>query len=134
MNSSFRYSLAAFLLALPLFSQAPEIAFDSLPNPLKMPEHIHMGEAAGVAPDSKGNVFVYARTGGTHESVGGSRTFTFGGSRLFEFDRTGKYLREIGQGVYAFEFAQGVKIDPKDNIWIVDRGSGMIVKFDPEGR
>jgi len=126
--------LTALVLASPVFSQAPEIAYDSAPNALKMPEHIHMGEAAGVATDSKGNVFVYTRTGGTHESVGGSRTFTFGGSRLFEFDRTGKFLREIGQGVYGFEFAQSVKVDPKDNIWVVDRGSSMVLKFDPEGR
>ena len=124
----------ALLLAGSLFSQTPEIAFDSVPNLLRLPEHTHMGEAAGVATDSKGNIYVYTRTGVPNATMGGSRTFTHGGSRLFEFDRTGKFLREIGRGVYAFHFAQSVKIDPKDNIWIVDRGSSMIVQFDPEGR
>src|SRR5215471_648110 len=121
--------LAAGLSALP----AQEIAFDSTPNFLKLPEHIHLGEAAGVATDSKGNLFVYERSG-TNTTTGGSRLFTHGGSRLFEFDRTGKFVREIGQGVYGFLFAQSVRIDSKDNIWVVDRGSNMVIKFNPEGR
>jgi hypothetical protein len=127
--------LAALPLTAPLCAQdaAPVIPFDSAPNFLKLPEHIYMGEAAGVATDSKGNVFVYARTG-TNATLGGSRTFTHGGSRLFEFDRTGKFLREIGQGVYGFTFAQAVRVDAKDNIWVVDEGSSMVIKFDPQGR
>src|ERR1700675_5041069 len=31
-------------------------------------------------------------------------------------------------------FAHAVRVDPQDNIWIVDEGSNMIVKFNPEGR
>jgi streptogramin lyase len=27
-----------------------------------------------------------------------------------------------------------VKIDPQDNIWVTDKGSDMVIKFDPEGR
>src|SRR5690242_21297750 len=92
-----------------------------------------MGEAAGVATDSKGNVFVYTRTG-EDATMGGSRFFTHGGSRLFEFDRTGKYVREIGQGIYGFLFAQSVRIDNEDNIWTVDRGADMLIKFAPDGQ
>ena len=124
--------LITCLLAAPLFAQ-PEIAFDSAPNFLKMPEHIYLGEVAGVATNSKGNVFVYTRTG-TGLTDGGSRTFSHGGSRLFEFDSNGKYLREIGTGVYGFNFAEGVRVDPRDNIWVIDRGSSMVIEFDPEGR
>ena len=65
--------------------------------------------------------------------MGGSRFFTHGGSRLFEFDPTGKYLREIGTGIYGFLFAQSVRIDSQDNIWTVDRGADVIIKFDPAG-
>ena len=43
-------------------------------------------------------------------------------------------MREIGQGVYAFLFAHAVRVDPQDNIWVVDEMSGQIVKFDPDGR
>ena len=66
--------------------------------------------------------------------LGSSRTFYNGGSRLFEFDQTGKFVREIGQGVYGFNFAQAVRIDPQDNIWVVDQGSSNVIKFDPDGR
>ena len=55
-------------------------------------------------------------------------------ARLFEFDQTGKYVREIGQGLYGFVFAHTVRVDPQDNIWVVDEGSNMVIKFDPEGR
>ncbi|MCU1237055.1 MAG: repeat containing protein [Candidatus Solibacter sp.] len=113
---------------------AQEIPFEANAGLLKLPEHVYLGEAAGVATDSKGNIFVYTRTAGGFASLGASRTFTHGGSRLFEFDKNGKFVREIGQGVYGFLFAQAVKVDPKDNIWVVDRGSNMVIEFNPEGR
>jgi DNA-binding beta-propeller fold protein YncE len=53
---------------------------------------------------------------------------------MFRFDKTGKYVGEIGQGVYAFLFAEKVKVDPQDNIWVVDQMSNTIMEFDPEGR
>jgi sugar lactone lactonase YvrE len=128
-----KVSLAALLAAGSALAQVPEIAYDSTPNLLKLPDHIYLGEAAGVATTSKGNILVYTRTGGV-ATTGASRWFTHGGSRLFEFDSNGKYMREIGQGVYGFLFAQAVKVDPQDNIWVVDRGSNMVLKFDPAGR
>jgi NHL repeat len=126
---------AVALLTSGLRAQSPvaEMAFDSAPNFLKTPEHIYLGEVAGVATNSKGSVLVYTRTG-TSATSGASRIFTHGGSRLFEFDRNGKYVREIGQGLYGFLFAQSVRVDAKDNIWVVDRGSNMVIKFSPEGR
>jgi hypothetical protein len=125
---------AALLLAGPLFAQVPELPFDSTPDLLKLPAHIYLGEAAGVATDSKGDLFVYTRTGGGVAAMGASRTIPHGGSRLFEFDPSGKYLREIGQGVYGFLFAQAVRVDPQDNVWVVDQGSDMVIKFDSAGR
>jgi hypothetical protein len=122
---------AGALLAQPA---VPEIAYDSAPNLLKVPEQLHLGEVAGAATDSKGNLFVYTRTGGGNATTGGSRIFTHGGSRLLEFDRTGKFVREVGQGVYGFLFAEAVRVDAKDNVWVVDRGSNMVIKFDQDGR
>ena len=129
-----------FLIVVALLSagllnaqQGQEIPFNGNINFLKLPPDIYLGEAAGVATSSKGNIFVYTRTGES-ATMGGSRFFTHGGSRLFEFDPTGKYLREIGTGVYGFLFAQAVKIDAQDNIWAVDRGSDTVMKFDPNGR
>jgi len=128
-----RHGMLIITLAMAT-SLCAQIAFDSAPDPLKLPERIHLGEAAGVATNSKGNLFVYTRTGGANATWGASRTFTHGGSRLFEFDRTGKFVREIGEGVYGFLFAQAVRVDANDHIWVVDRGSNMVIEFSPEGR
>jgi len=124
----------AFAAASLVAQAGPEIGYDASVDLLKLPDNIHLGEVAGVASNSKGHIFVYTRTGAAHAAVGSSRTFYKGGSRLFEFDQTGKYVREIGVGVYGFNFAQQVRIDPQDNIWVVDQGSSNVIKFDPEGR
>ena len=112
----------------------PEIPYESAPNPFKMPADIHLGEAAGVATNSKGHVFVYTRSGSPTAAMGNSRIFTHGGSRLFEFDQNGNFVREIGQGIYGFLFAHAVHIDGQDNIWTVDEAASQIIKFSPEGR
>jgi hypothetical protein len=134
MKCSLTLSAALFAGMLSAQTSVPEIPFDSTPNFLKFPEHVYMGEGAGVATNSKGNVFVYTRTGSANAVLGGSRIFTHGGSRLFEFAPNGNYIREIGQGVYGFLLAHSVRVDAQDNIWVVDEGSSMVIKFNPEGR
>ena len=137
MRRSLQLLLVAILGAgIPVAAQlpVPEIPFDSAADPLKFPETIPLGEAAGVATNSKGDVFVYTRTGHPTVSLGTSRAFAHGGSRLFQFDRSGKFVREIGQDSYGFMFAQQVRVDPQDNIWTVDQMSTMVIKFDPNGQ
>jgi len=126
---------AASLAGFPAAAQnaAPQIAFDSAANPLTLPDDIYLGEVGGVAANSKGDIFVYTRTGHPTVSLGSSRAFAHGGSRLFQFDRNGKFTREIGQGIYGFMFAQQVRIDSQDNIWIVDQMTGYVMKLDPGG-
>ena len=115
-----------------LFAQSiPEIAYDGNTDLISLPSY---GEVAGVATNSRGHVFVYARTGHAVATLGDERTFYHGGSRLFQFDQAGKFVKEIGQGVYAVNFAQQVRVDPQDNVWIVDAGSNQVVKFDADGR
>jgi DNA-binding beta-propeller fold protein YncE len=137
MKRILQISLAAALLAgVSLSAQlvVPELAYDAAIEPLKLPPNLNFGEVAGVATNSKGDVFVYTRTGHPTLSLGTARPFAHGGSRMFRFDKTGKYVGEIGQGVYAFLFAEKVKVDPQDNIWVVDQMSNTIMEFDPEGR
>jgi 6-bladed beta-propeller len=125
------------LVTSPLFAQTsvPEIPFDSTPNFLKLPDNVVMGEAVGVATNSKGHVFVYTRDGTLAYTVGTSREFGRGAAaRLYEFDETGKFIREIGKGTYAEAFAHTVRIDPKDNIWVNDEGADMTVEYSPEGK
>src|SRR5437016_6900038 len=133
--------LFPLLLATTLFAafpaaaqNTPEIPFDSVANPLTLPDDIYLGEIGGVAANSKGDILVYTRTGHPTVSLGGARAFAHGGSRLFQFDKTGKFVREIGANSYGFMFAQQVRIDPQDNIWIVDQMSGYVMKLDSAGR
>src|SRR3954464_11148457 len=114
-----------------LAQSVPTLNYDANADILSLPSY---GEVAGVATNSRGHVFVYARTGHAAATLGDERTFYHGGSRLFEFDQNGKFVKEIGQGVYAVNFAQQVRVDPQDNVWIVDAGSNQAVKFDGDGR
>jgi DNA-binding beta-propeller fold protein YncE len=129
-------ALAAGLLSAPALAQgaAPEIKFDSVPNAIQLPAGLYLGEVAGVATNSRGDIFVYTRTGHPTVTIGTMRPFAHGGSRMFQFDRTGKYVREIGKDTYGFMAAAQVRIDPADNIWAVDEMSNMVMKFDAEGR
>ena len=105
------------------------IPFDSVPEPLKLPPDLYLGEAAGVAVNSKGHVFVFSRGNSAHGPAYGAAA-----AQLLEFDANGKYLREIGKNLYAWAFAHVVRIDRHDNIWAVDKGSDMIIRFNPQGR
>jgi DNA-binding beta-propeller fold protein YncE len=130
-------SLAAATVALGVSVSAqlnfPEIPYDAV-DPLMLTRDVYIGEAAGVATNSKGDIFVYTRTGTPVIVTAGARNVSHGGSRLLQFDRTGKFVREIGQGAYGFLQAQQVRVDKQDNIWVVDQMSNQVIKFDPNGR
>jgi DNA-binding beta-propeller fold protein YncE len=128
--------LAALLAGGTLAAQGAvtDIAFDTNADLLRTPADVHVGEVGGVGANSKGQIFVYTRTGHPYGTLGDNRTFYRGGSRLFQFDPSGKFVRELGQDVYGFNAAFGLRIDPQDNIWTIDEGANQVVKFDSEGR
>ena len=70
---------------------------------------------------------MYSRTGTSGISRGGTA------AELFEFDDKLKFVKLWGPGNYAASFAHSVRVDKYDNVWMVDEGSNMIVKFDPNG-
>jgi hypothetical protein len=115
-------------------SSVPEIPFDAVADFLKTPADIYVGEVAGVGANSKGQIFVYTRTGHPIATLGDNRTFMHGGSRLLQFDQTGKFVRELGQDVYGFNAAIGLRVDPQDNVWTIDGAASQVVKFDTTGR
>lgn len=128
-----RYLIALFVLvgALPATvygQQPPAIPFESIPNPIKLPNDIHFGEIGGVAVNSRGHVFVFSRGNSTGPS------YMATAAQLLEFDASGKFVREIGKNLYAWSYAHAVRVDRQDNIWVVDKGSDVIVKFNREGR
>lgn len=125
------YFLAAVLLAgSTALAQdtVPEIPFESVPNFLKLPPDLYLGEAAGVAVNSKGHVFVFSRGNSTGPAYAATA------AQLLEFGPDGRYIREIGKNLYAWSFAHAVRVDRDDNIWAVDKGSDMMIEFHPDGR
>ena len=120
-----------FLLSGYVFAQqasVPEIPYQSVPNFLKLPTGMYLGEVSGVAVNSKGHVFVFSRGNATGPAYGAAA------AQLLEFGADGHYIREIGHNLYAWSFAHTVKVDAHDNIWATDKGSDMVIKFDPQGR
>ncbi len=112
------YAAAAAAQQKATAEHVPEIPYVSVPDFLKVPPGETLGEAVGVATNSKGHVFVYFRSANT---------------RLWEFDHNGTFVKEIGKGYYGFEFAHSVRVDAEDNIWTVDEGTNTVTKFSPDG-
>src|SRR5271156_1501741 len=124
-----------FVAALLLFSvganaqeSVPVIRFDSVPEPLKLPKDLYLGEVTGVAVNSKGHIFVLSRGNTSGPAYGAAA------AQLLEFDSNGKFVREIGKNLYAWSFGHSVRVDREDNVWVTDKGSDMVIKFNPEGR
>jgi hypothetical protein len=127
-----RFAVFCLAVCLPLMAsgaqQVPEIQFDANVDLLKLPAGMQFGEVAGVAVNSKRQIFVFSRMGG-RSTVHGEAA-----SQLFEFAPDGSFIREIGQNIYGFAFAHTVRIDKDDNIWATDEGSNMVMKLSPAGR
>ena len=118
----FMFALTAVLMFAPLRrcwpeEAAPEIPFESVPNLLKLPPNLYLGEASGVAVNSKGHIFVFSRGNSTGPAYAATA------AQLLEFGPDGTFIREIGHNLYAWSFAHTVRIDRHDNIWAADKGS-----------
>ncbi len=123
-------SLASLAMSpdLAFADDVPTIDYDSVPGFLKLPDGMYLGECSGVALNSKGHVFVFTRGNTLGPAYGAAA------AQLLEFDGDGRFVREIGHGLYAWSFAHTVKVDAGDNIWVTDKGSDLVIKFTPEGR
>ena len=122
-SNTSQYLLLATAIAfapLPALAQqaVPTIAFDSVPNPLKLPTNMYFGEVSGVSVNSKGHVFALSRGNTSGPAYAAAAT------QLLEFDAQGKFVREIGKNLYAWSFGHTVKIDPNNNNNILVRHRG----------
>jgi len=86
----------------------PVINFDSLPDPLKLPDNLYLGEVSGIAVNSKGMSSSCPRGNSTGPA------YAAAAAQLLEFGPDGKFLREIGHNLYAWSFAHMVKVDRHD--------------------
>jgi NHL repeat len=113
--------------AAPDNTAAPIIPFEIVPNFFKYP--LNFGETLGVAVNSKGHIVVLNHPGSstTGPLYGNAST------QLLEFDASGKFVGEIGKAVYGLGYGHSVRFDPHDNLWVVDKGTMSVMKFNPQG-
>jgi len=107
----------------------PIIPFDSQTDFLKITPDQNFGEVLGIAVNSKGHVVVLNHPG----SANAGPMYGNSSTQLMEFDQTGKFVREIGKGVYGIGYSHSVRFDKYDNLWVVDKGTNAVVKFNPAG-
>src|SRR6516162_7065960 len=89
----------------------PMITFDSIPDPLRLPQDMYFGEVVGIAVNSQGHVYAFSR-GNTKGPA-----YAAAAAQLLEFGPDGEFIREIGKNLYAWSYAHAVRIDRQDNIW-----------------
>ena len=106
-------AVAALALA-PLAAKAqvppPQIPFEGV-DALSPPADMHLGEVAGVAVNKDGHIFVFQRGHTSGPAYGAAA------AQLLEFGHDGRFIREIGQNLYAWSYAHAVRVDPQGNIW-----------------
>ena len=116
--------------------EAPEIPFVSVPNFLKYPPTMYLGEALAVAENSKGHIILLNHPG-TPEPPPPAHSNGNVTTNLLEFDAQGNFVREIDQGVYGGVYGLGyghaVWFDDDDNLRVIDKGTNAVTKFDPAG-
>lgn len=109
-------ALLLWVSAFPQVSKLPDLGYKPAADPLSLPAGMNFGEAAGVALNSRGHIYVFHR----------------GSKPLVEFDSQGRFVRTIADGL--IKSAHGLRVDADDNIWITDIGAHLVLKLNPEGR
>src|SRR5262245_26417927 len=137
MKAAHHFATMSFVLASALSASSaqappranvPTIAFESSTDFLKYSPDMNFGEVLGIAVNSKGHVVVLNHQGSTSAPLYGNAS-----TQILEFDQTGKFVREIGRGVYGLGYSHSVRFDRYDNLWVVDKGTNAVVRFNPAG-
>jgi len=82
----------------------------------QLPPEMKLGAGAGVATDSKGNVFIFHRAE----------------PPILVFSPKGEFIRSFGANL--FKAAHGMRIDGEDNIWVTDYANHTVTRFDAAGK
>lgn len=107
----------------------PVIPFDSATDFLKYSPDMNLGEVLGIAVSAKGRIVVLNHQG----NAAAGPLYGNASTQLLEFDATGKFVKEIGKGVYGIGYSHSVRFDRYENLWVVDKGTNAVVKFNPAG-
>ena len=93
------------------------LTFEFVDNWAKIPDDWHLVDVAGVAVDSKDNVFLFNR--GEHP--------------IIVLDSEGNLLRTWGEGTFSAR-PHGLHIAPDDSVFCIDDGFHVVRKYDAEGK
>jgi hypothetical protein len=99
-------------------SGVPRLPVEQVPVAVRMPSTQSLGTVSSVAGDGKGAIYVLQR---------GDKA-----DPVIVVDREGRIVRSWGKGMYTVPHS--IRIDPAGNIWTVDAGSSVVLKFSPEGK
>ncbi len=125
--------------ALVCFAQAP-------PNPPTAEEAARLTaliQGSSKLPWTSSPLAIQARTEGWNtdyiSSVAAGRkgeTYlihrNLGEDAVVVIDKKGKILRSWGKGLYTIPHS--IRLDPEGNVWTVDSGSSVVLKFSPQGK
>jgi DNA-binding beta-propeller fold protein YncE len=125
--------------ALVCFAQAP-------PNPPTAEEAARLTaliQGSSKLPWTSSPLAIQARTEGWNtdyiSSVAAGRkgeTYlihrNLGEDAVVVIDKKGKILRSWGKGLYTIPHS--IRLDPEGNVWTVDSGSSVVLKFTPQGK
>jgi hypothetical protein len=125
MNNLIRLAAIALLLLIgraeaqekeaAAFQAVPELGYRAVPDFFRPQEGMNIGEASGVALNSKAHIVLFQRAK----------------PMLTEYDESGAFLRTLGEGLYTHP--HGLRIDGDDNLWTTDDGSHLVLKLSPTG-
>src|SRR5690349_16951518 len=101
-----------------LLEKAPKLPLERTQIKLQAPQPgWEIGYPSPVTMDAAGDIYILQR---------GEKA-----DPVLVVKRDGKILRSWGKGMY--KIPHSIRIDPQGNIWTVDSGSSMILKFTPKG-
>lgn len=85
-------------------------------NGLQVPAEANLVSPSAIDTNSRGDIVVSSR----------------GAKKIMVFNRHGKFLRGLGDGIVAAP--HGLRVDQQDNIWISDIEQHVVLKLSPKGR
>ena len=114
---------------LAAIDSAPPVRYQEVKDWPQLPAGVQMGEAAGVAVDTRGHVFVFHRPGRGFDTAA---TETLKEAPVLEIDAgTGRLIRAWGANT--FLVPHGITIDRENNVFLTDVGLHQVFKFSPDG-
>jgi DNA-binding beta-propeller fold protein YncE len=122
MRRTLTPALAFLLVPFAAAGRAADRPADAFPDyrPVlgwpQLPPRLTLGPVSAVATDAEDRVFVAHR----------------GPKPILVFDSGGKFLRSWGDE--HIKTAHGLRVDPAGNVWVIDIGNHLVMKFDPEGK